>query len=209
MSAAREPFGRWSAAPLAEVARLFSGADRPWWVAGGHAVELAVGRRLREHGDIDVLVLRRDQALVQRVLSGWEWWAADPPGRLRPWRVGEELPAGVHDVWCRPGADAPWRVQVMLDEAAGGEWVSRRDARVRLPVGELGAVSARGVPYVVPRVQLYYKAWSPRPRDEVDFTAALPVPAPSARGWPADAIELTCGPHPWTPRLRGAGTRRG
>jgi hypothetical protein len=116
------PYGRWEPAPPGEVASIFAKTPCPWWVAGGYAIELAVGRPIREHGDIDVMVLRRDQLHVQRVLDGWEWWAADPPGTLRPWARGEALPVGVHDVWCRPGPAGPWRIQVMLDESDGGDW---------------------------------------------------------------------------------------
>lgn len=193
--------GDWEPADLVEVAGLFSKTPHPWWVAGGRAVELAVGQPLREHGDIDVLLLRRDQLVVQDVLAGWEWWAADPPGRLRPWLPGELLPVGVHDVWCRPGPGAPWRIQVMLDEADGPEWVSRRDERVRRPLAELGKFSPDGVPYLVPEVQLFYKAKSPRPKDEIDFTAVLPILDAAQREWLAAAITVTYGNHPWAASL--------
>jgi hypothetical protein len=33
--------------------------------------------------------------------------SADPPARLRPWMIGETLPARVRDVWCRPGEGDP------------------------------------------------------------------------------------------------------
>jgi hypothetical protein len=46
---------------------------------------------------------------------------------------GEVLPREVHDVWCRPSAAAAWRIQLMIDESDGVDWVSRRDPRVRLP----------------------------------------------------------------------------
>ncbi|MFD6279437.1 nucleotidyltransferase domain-containing protein [Streptomyces sp. NPDC060209] len=203
MTRIRAPFGAWDPAPPGEVAARFSGLECDWWVAGGTAVELAVGHRIRSHGDIDVLLLRRDQLAAQRALPGWEWWAADPPGSLRPWAPGEVLPPGVHDIWCRPGPDAPWRIQVMLDESDGEEWVSRRDALVRRPVGTLGAVSAEGIPFLAPEVQLYYKAKAPRPKDEQDFAAVLPVLTQPQRRWLAGAITRTYGPHPWTPRLAG------
>jgi hypothetical protein len=86
------PWGVWDPAGPAEVAALFRDAGAPWWIAGGYAIELAVGRPVRAHGDIDVLVLRRDQLMVQRALAGWDWQAADPPGTLRPWRPGEQPP---------------------------------------------------------------------------------------------------------------------
>lgn len=194
--------GRWDPLPLHQVTRLFSGLGVPWWIAGGHAVELAVGRSVRAHGDIDVLLLRRDQLAVQQALAGWELWAADPPGTLRPWAPGEVLGAGVHDIWCRPGPDWPWRVQVMLDESDGEEWTSRRDPRVRRAIRELGATSPDGVPYLLPEVQLYYKAQDPRrAKDEADFDAALPVLAGSQRRWLAEAITLTYGAHAWCERL--------
>ncbi|GAA0273019.1 hypothetical protein GCM10010302_08270 [Streptomyces polychromogenes] len=192
----------WDPAPLREVVGLFGRAGCRWWIAGGHAIELAVGRELRPHADIDVLVLRDDQHAVQDALAGWEWWAADPPGSLRPWRRDEYLHPGVHDVWCRPEPGGPWRIQVMLDEGRGGTWVSRRDATVCRPVAGIGAVSPDGIPYLRPEIQLYYKAKRPRPKDEQDFDAVLPLLGTGQRTWLADAITHTLGPHPWTARLR-------
>ncbi|RCV54591.1 nucleotidyltransferase domain-containing protein [Marinitenerispora sediminis] len=198
-------WGPWEPAVPSDVAALFSAARVPWWIAGGHAIALAVGHVFREHGDIDVLLLRRDQLAVQRLLPTWEWWAADPPGTLRPWAAGETLPAGVHDVWCRPGPAQPWRIQILLDEADGREWVSRRDPRVRRPLDRLGAVSPEGVPYLRPEVQLFYKAQRPRPKDEQDLAAALPVLGSGQRRWLAGAISLAYGDHPWTGRLHQRG----
>ncbi|MFJ7215799.1 nucleotidyltransferase domain-containing protein [Amycolatopsis sp. NPDC098790] len=188
----------WSPAPLSEVVTLFSRVRTPWWIAGGHAIELAVGHAFRSHADVDVLVLRRDQAAVQEALQSWEWWAADPPGTLRPWRPGEVLPPGVDDVWCRPSASAPWRIQVMLDESEGGEWVSRRNPAVRRAIDRLGAVSADGIPYLATEVQLFAKSRATRPKDEQDFTAALPVLDAAQRQWLADALGKS---HPWRDRL--------
>jgi hypothetical protein len=116
------PFGPWEPAQPPETAAIFAAMSCPWWIAGGFAIELAIGRPVRDHGDIDVLVLRPDHLRIQQVLRGWEWWAADPPGTLRPWLPREYLPAGIHDIWCRPGPAEPWRIQVLsrLVPAAGG-----------------------------------------------------------------------------------------
>ena len=88
----------------------------PWWVAGGYAIELAAGQSIRGHGDIDVMMLRRDQLHVQQALRDWEWWAADPPGTLRPWIPREHLRAGVHDIWCRPGPGEATSVGVVYEK---------------------------------------------------------------------------------------------
>jgi hypothetical protein len=152
----------WEPLGPAEVAGLFTGV--PWWcVAGGHAIELAVGRRLRPHSDIDVLLLRRDQLAAQHALAGWEWWAADPQGALLPWQRGEILLDGVHDVWCRPS----------------------------------------GIPYLTPEIRLFYKAKSPRPKDQADFDATLPLLSAAQRRWLTDTITATQGSHSWLNRLAG------
>ncbi len=64
----------------------------PWWVAGGWAIDLTLGHQTRKHEDLDVLVLRRDQAWVREELLGWDVHAADPPGSLRPWPVVRSVP---------------------------------------------------------------------------------------------------------------------
>ncbi|MDL4773862.1 nucleotidyltransferase domain-containing protein [Actinomadura xylanilytica] len=191
----------WDPAPLAEVAALFASLAVPWWIAGGHAIDLAIGRVHREHADIDVLLLRRDQLSVQDALPAWQWWAADPPGTLRPWDPGETLPPSVHDIWCRPGPAAPWRIQVMFDESEHRTWISHRDDRIRRPIEDLGLVSPDGVPYLSPEVQLFYKARAPRPKDELDFAVTLPVLTGRQRRWLAAAIVATLGGHPWLDRL--------
>ncbi|MFC8131785.1 nucleotidyltransferase domain-containing protein [Streptomyces sp. NPDC057302] len=196
------PWGPWEPAPLAEVAAWCGQLRVPWWIAGGYAVELAVGHAFREHADIDVSLLRRDQLAVQEVLPSWEWWAADPPGTLRRWLPGEVLASGVHDIWCRPGEGEPWRVQFMLEESEGPVWVSCRDRRVRRPVEEIGLAGQDGIPRLAPEIQLFYKAKSPRPKDELDFDALLPVLSVAQRAWLIRAVETAHGPHPWLARLR-------
>jgi Aminoglycoside-2''-adenylyltransferase len=195
------PYGPWEPARPAEAAAIFAVMPCPWWIAGGYAIELAAGRPVRAHGDIDVLVLRRDQAHVQQALAGWQWWAADPPGTLRPWQPREHLPAGICDIWCRPGPRTPWRIQVMLDESQGRHWVSRRDPRIRRPITSIGKTSSDGIPYLAPEIQLLYKAANPRPKDETDFTAVLPCLTQAQRHWLRDALTRTHGQHPWHHRL--------
>jgi hypothetical protein len=193
---------RWEPASVGEVAAAFARHPGPWWVAGGVAIELAVGRRIRDHADIDIGVLRTDHVAAHDVLLGWELWAADPPGTLRPWVCGEVLPREVHDVWCRPNAAAPWRIQLMIDESDGMDWVSRRDPGVRLPLGLAVRRTAVGIPYLAPQVQLYYKAGSPRPKDLIDFDTALPVLGLHERNWLRAAIERQDPGHGWLERLR-------
>jgi hypothetical protein len=184
----------WEPAPLSEVVAAFEDFPGPWWIAGGYAMEMAVGRAYREHADIDVLLLRRDQLAAHPVFPGWELWCADPPGTLRFWPAGQTLPPHVHDIWCRERADGPWRVQLMLDESDGADWVSRRDPAIRRPIAEIGNRTADGIPYLKPEIQLFYKAKGLRPKDEHDFQVVRGVLAPDAARWLAGHLPSD---HPW------------
>jgi hypothetical protein len=127
-------------------------------------------------------------------------------GQEPAWPPGERLPVGVHDIWCRPGPGEPWRIQVMLDESSGGDWVSRRDERIGRPITGIGLVTADGIPGLAPEIELFYKADNGRPKDETDFAAALPVLAKPQRQWLSDALSVVYGRgHRWRARLLAQG----
>jgi len=190
----------WDPAPLADVAALFRGFAAPWWVSGGYAIELAVGRSYREHGDVDISLLRRDHLAARSHLADWDCHAADPPGHLRPWPVGEPLPANVHDIFVRERGGEAWRFQLMLDEADGDTWIYRRDARIRRPLIEV-TVPHRDPPRLSPEIQLLYKSKRLLEKDEQDFAEVLPLLTPAQRRWLRAALVTEHADHPWLPRL--------
>ncbi|PZG05054.1 nucleotidyltransferase domain-containing protein [Nonomuraea aridisoli] len=194
-------WGIWDHTPLPDVVALLRELRAPWWVAGGYAIERAVGRAYREHEDIDVALPRRDQLAARRLLDGWDPHVA-LDGTLRPWEAGETLAAQAHDIWVRERPGGPWRFQLMLDETDGGQWVYRRDHRIRRPLAGL-TVADDGFRRLAPEVQLLYKAKGVRPKDEADFAAVLPVLTDDQRRWLAEALEIEHGTHPWLSRMSG------
>jgi len=201
-SMTREQDRPWQQLSPQEMASVLGDAGFPWWIAGGYAIEAFVGRTFRPHGDIDVLMLRRDRMAVRMLLKDWDCWAADPPGTLRPWLADEMLSASVDHIWCRRNFSDPWRFQLMFDEADGGTWHSRRSASVRRPIADMGWRDAAGIPFLAPEIQLFYKAKSPRPKDEQDFSAALPLLGERRTEWLAAAIRAAYGvENPWLDRL--------
>lgn len=65
--------------PATRTAAYFARYSLPWYVAGGWAVDLFLGRRTRPHEDIEVAVLRRDQGSLRHAFEGWTC-------KRRPWR---------------------------------------------------------------------------------------------------------------------------
>lgn len=193
--------GRWEPLRPVEAAELLSGCRAPWWIAGGYAIDAFVGvTERRPHDDLDVGLLARDQEVVRRALDGWDAWCADPPGTLRPWLAGERLPEPVHDVWLRRHARDSWRLALLLNPAAGDEWLYRRDPRVRRPLAGL-IWRAEGIPYLAPEVQLLFKAKTMRDKDELDFGDAEPLLAGDQRAWLRRALHVAHPGHPWLARL--------
>ena len=129
-------FGPWQPRQPEEVARFFSTLTVPWWIAGGWALDLFLGVQTREHEDIDVLFLRRDQHEVRAQLQGWDVQEAHPellPGSwpFQEWKQDALLSASVHDIWCRPTKSDPWALQLMVIDTSGDHWIFRRTAQIR------------------------------------------------------------------------------
>jgi hypothetical protein len=89
----------------------------------------------------------------------------------------------------------------MLADTREDAWLFRRMPAITRPVAEIGEVSDDGIPYLAPEIQLLYKAKGLRPKDEADFTEALPALDQKRRQWLRDALAETHPHHPWVERL--------
>lgn len=144
------PYGRWQPWRPREVAAFFAALRAPWWISGGWAIDLFLGRQTREHEDIDVQVLRRDQYAVRALLGAWDAQAALPPPRdetwpFRPWRRDETLDLAIHDIWLRPAATEPWTIQLMIADTDDEQWQFRRMPAISRPLETIGGVTAEGI----------------------------------------------------------------
>lgn len=112
----------WAPPEVAELPALPAGLARPWRVAGGVAVELFCAVRFREHGDLDVEVLRADAAALAAALPGWELHDAVGGGELTRWQ-----PTSTSTTPCRGWARrrcAGWRRPVATAHP-GSPWLPR------------------------------------------------------------------------------------
>ena len=170
----------WEPLTPAQVAVVLGPFDGPWWIAGGHAIDLFLGTSTREHHDIDVAIFREHWPAVAEALDGWDL------------RVGE------NEVWARPHAGDAWQVEFLLEDRVDTEWRYRRNHEVALPVSELGLVDDRGIPFERPEIVLLYKAKQhDEPRHQADLEAALPKMGIGARAWLVGALDVAHPGHPW------------
>ncbi len=195
--------GPWAPLLPQQAGTLFAAQRCPWWIAGGWALDLFIGRQTRDHGDLDVEVLRRDQTEVQRFLVGWDLHTA-ASGVLRPWPPGERLGDEIDSIWCRPTPEAPWALQVMFARARGDDWVYRRQMEITRPLGETRLRTPDGLPFLAPEIQLLYKSKAPRPKDETDFAMIHSLLDTQRKRWLVHALTRTHPDHPWLHRLNAA-----
>ena len=142
------------------------GAGLDYWLFGGWAVDVWVGRLTRPHDDIDVLVWRRDEPRVDEALVAGGWVHAPTPEDL----VGTNYVRGQYEL----------QLTFVVGGEGGGVVVPVPDQPIVLSEGDL-AFAQRGVADVSVRVltlemMLAIKG-SPRPdavggaKDRADLAA--------------------------------------
>ena len=72
----------WSGLTPRDVKLALAG-DGPWWICGGWAVDLWLGRTTRPHADTDVGCFRCDLPDMLEAMTGWGVYAAEN-GTLTP-----------------------------------------------------------------------------------------------------------------------------
>ena len=196
-----DPEHKWNPLNPSVVSDLRTGLSVPWWISGGWAIDLFVGRQTRPHGDIDVLILRPDQLSVQAHLSDWDLHKTGQPG-LKPWPMGEFLDPPINDIWGKRKPEDDWAIQLMLMEVEGEEWVFRRAPGIGGPISRMGKVSDEGIPYLCPEIQLLYKADRLNiERNVADFQTAAPELDTAAKDWLVEALKLKYTTHNWIDTL--------
>jgi hypothetical protein len=189
--------------PLQVVQELFRRYPRPYWVAGGWALDLFAGRVRRAHSDVDVLVLAQDLERVAETFTRPRPVVQDPEtGGRRPWEHGESLVPGPHAL-VFPDDLHPCPIQILLAASDGDEWVYHRGrGAIRKPLAEITLTSPGGVPYLAPEIVLLFKSRGGRPKDDADFDDVASLLDADRRGWLLDRIAPRYPDHPWLPALR-------
>ena len=197
------------AEPL-RVAALMAGFDKPWYVAGGWAIDLFLGRMRRQHKDLDFTIFRRDQLALQQHLAAFDLRKIVGPDGAEypaPWEPGEWLELPVFQIFIETGSDGYATLEVLFSETEGDEWFWRKNPQVRRPLARFGKLSPLGVPYLAPETILLHKSRHmldphPPPNDQLDFEETVDLLDPEARAWLRDTLATHFPGHPWLERMQ-------
>lgn len=196
-----EAAGPWRSTHPCEASVLLQQLHTRWWIAGGWALELFIGRQSRQHRDLDVGILRRDAPAVIAALPALEFFEARH-GRLRGPLTGAPHD-DVNSLWGRARTGGEWVLELLLDQGDGEQWVFRRAPAIRRSFELAVRRDAQGIPYLAPEIQLLYKAKRVRHQDEADFRLATPHLQDEPRAWLRAALSLVEPAHPWLAALGG------
>ena len=162
-------------AAVSAVCSLLSRLTVPYWIIGGWAIDLAVGRVTRDHADVDVMLLERDKRAL---------WDDLPEDEVQiTGRDRESRRLTLH------GENLLLPTEVFLADADGTFWVHRRGAyRVKRPIADITR-HRDGIPFLAPEVVLLFKARSKADKDQHDVETALPVLDAGQRSWLQETLK--------------------
>lgn len=186
--------GPWEPLGLEEVRHLFARFPARWWITGGQALELHLGRCWRTHADTDVSVLREDSSELLHVLVEWDINVA-AAGALSPWDGSTPtVDAEQNNLWCRMAKGQPWCIDVTISDGNQEFWIYRRDPTVQVRWDEAVLTNERGIPYLAPELQLLFKSNRVRRKDELDAAEVIPELSEARR---LRLRSYLPGDHPW------------
>ncbi len=176
---------------------LFHALPCNWFVCGGWAIDLFLGKVTREHTDVEVGCFRADQAHIHALVKNLQ-----PEFVLEkkfyPWKEGDNLKLPIHEVWCQ-GSNP--RLEILFNEKEDDLFLYRRDTKVTRNLRKAILQNKEGVSFLAPEIVLLYKSKNIQDKDHCDFEAALPLLATEQRAWLKDALMHVYGTHPWMVRL--------
>ncbi|MFJ9724978.1 nucleotidyltransferase domain-containing protein [Streptomyces sp. NPDC101209] len=182
-----------------QVTERLAGIGTPWCIAAGWALDLFRGEQSRPHGDLEIAV---PAAGFPEVRDHFPGYAFDAVGSGRVWAdAGAEALAATHQTWLRDPASGRFLMDVFREPHAGGTWICRRDASLRLPYDAVIERTADGIPYLVPELVLLFKAKDTRPKDHADFHGVLPLLNRARRDLLGEGLARLCPGHPWLATL--------
>jgi Aminoglycoside-2''-adenylyltransferase len=162
-------------AAVSAACSFLSSLTVPYWIIGGWAIDLAVGRVTRDHADVDVMMLERDKHALWNDLTGADVEPTGAPGPGHFVLHSDRLPLPT---------------DVFLSRATGTSLVYRRGGR-SVTRALAGITRCRdGIPYLAPEVVLLFKARSKAAKDQHDVEIALPLLDAGQRSWLDDTLKL-------------------
>src|SRR4051812_12031153 len=180
------------------AATVMVGFERPWCIAGGWAIDLAVGRATREHQDVEIAIFREDQHRLRDYLNDWDWSVA-VNHQLVPWSDADTINPPLHELHATSAHGV--KLEFLLNERDAIDWIYRRNRSIRRSIEKAIRRGREGIPVLASEIVLLYKSKNTRPADELDFRVTSEMLDEESRAWLIEALATTSPGHAWLKML--------
>jgi hypothetical protein len=183
-----------------KIAALMRNFQSDWFIAGGWAIDLYLGKISRPHVDIEIAIFRRDQIALQNYLNDWVLQKIDD-SVSSVWNRNEFLELPVHEIHCFHKTSELRNFEVLLNENNENEWIYRRNERVTKPLTKIYSTTDSGIKFLRPEIVLLYKSKNPRAKDKQDFESVVKRLDAESKKWLGNALTICDSKHDWLQKL--------
>lgn len=211
---------------IQELSRFLAPVDIPWFVSGGWAIDVHLGRVTRARGDLDISIPHADRlACIEFFLSqGWQV-EGKLGGGFKTIQALSDYEDAIHYFWSFPkGADfigefkdeggnrrIDYRrdtqaeldyIEVFFDRIENGYFIYRREPGIKRRQAQ-AILEKEGVRYLAPEVVLLFKSTHLSEKNHRDLNVVRDSLDQHARAWLVDAMwRIYEDSHPWLAKFQ-------
>lgn len=172
-----------------------------WYIVGGWAIDLWLGKQSREHEDLEFAVSPKNAHEVASHLSELTFFEVRE-GRFVFWDTKKPIGDNTWQLW---GADMNaqrWRVDMMMERGTHKYWQYKRKPSIEHMRHKAIRTNVNGIRYLAPPNVLLFKAKHSRFKDDIDFETVFPnlsfQDRQSLKSW----LRLEHPDHKWLERFK-------
>ncbi len=180
---------------------LMKDFDKEWFVCGGWAVDLFLGRETRMHNDIKIGIFRDQQLHIQKHFSEWEMKKVIPEDKhnVEEWKTGEKLELPIYKILSKKDNH---NFEILLNERNETDWIYRLNPSITHPLSELIIRSTiDNIPILTPEVVLLHKAKNNNETDDIDFINIYSELGKERTEWFKSSMEECYPNHYWLSKI--------
>jgi len=186
MNTSLPKYSNWKPLSLVNICMKLKEMD--WILAGGYALELFYGAAYRPHGDIDIIIKRKQRNQLLKYFENHLLFIAFK-GELTPFNKDKFYKKPLQDIWVLSEDKQYWCLQIMLVDEVAGNWTYKRNSLIQLPF-EAIYFQQEGIKILKPEIQLLYKSKNIRAKDQLDFETNYDRLSFKAKEWLKNCLEM-------------------
>lgn len=177
----RTDFNNWQLLSIESLKQIMQDADYDWYLAGGIALDEFLGRKTRDHEDIDILV---NFKYLERILDYFNSYKVYTARNSSLSLSALNNIKSTDSLWITKDENESFIIEILLFEEEAGHWIYKRDNAVRKKIEDI-YFDKNDMKIIQPEIQLLYKMNSSnvREKDLYDYHNVYPVLEERQKAW--------------------------